>query len=401
MNNKVIKNDENQEIVSPMALFNPSLPPIFGAIKEDNFEMTCLFLMHGADPNSLISYDQFSLFINHYAPNNSSNQNANLDSNTDSKKPKKSRNHVKRFVRPLDVALSMKKGRIVSTLIACGADVNVIDMENLKLSIKNQLEPYREESSKKDLYNLPEKIRHIKKDIESYSTATLEQLNTFRTIDNFRVIEISPIINKIRKHYVYSAQILTSIKEITEIILHKRNELLNSQFELFAEDDKTIKDIQEKYISMQIHSKQQDESEISLPKMEFSSDVSLITESDSFNDNQINNRAELLYFNNRYSDLKDLMHIFYQDINEFHINTLLVVDKFLGIMNNYSSTIHDLSSDVLQRLGFNDDIITQIEEGNQKKNQVIQPTKSQLSEQKCFFIMLYRKIRNNLLSLLR
>lgn len=399
MNNKVYISDNKQEIISPISFFKPCLPPIFGAIKEDNFELVCLFLMHGADPNALIQYDQFLSFINQYMPNNNSNQSVNSDTSFDSKKIRKSRNHSKHYVRPLDVALSMKKGKVVSTLIACGADVNVIDMENLKPNIKNQLEPYREDSSKRDLYNLPEKIRHLKKDIESYSTATLEQLDIMRAVENFRTAEISPLINKIRSHYALSVQVLTSIKAIAKIIFRKRNELLNSQFELLTEEDKIMKDILEKYMNSQAYLRQQDEDEVSLPKID--SDNSLILESDSYNDIQTNNRAELLYFNNRYSDLKELMFIFFQDLNEFHTNSLIVVDKLIGIMNNYSDTIHEFSGDILQRLGFDDDVISQIKEGNQKKNQIIQPTKSQLIEQKNTFTILHKKIRSNLFSLLR
>lgn len=402
INNKVYI-DNDQKIISPIALFKPSLPPIFGSIKDDNFELTCLFLMHGADPNAHIPYDQFSSFISQFLPNSNNNANAsaNFDSNFDSKRTKKSRNHGKHFVRPLDVALAMKKGRTVSTLIACGADVNVIDMENLKANIKNQLEPYRENSSKSDLYNLPDKMRYLKKDIEVFSTATLEQLDIMRSIENFRTTEISSLINKIRKHYALSAQVLTSIKEIADIILHKRNELLKSQFELLAEDDNLMKDILKKYVDSQLEFKKNEENDHSNMKMEFHSDNSLITESDSYTDIQTNNRAELLYFNNRYSDLKELMAIFYQDLNEFHKNSLLIVDKFILIMNDYLSTIHDFSNDIMQRLGFGDEIIYRIVEGNQKKAQIIQPTKIQLIEQKNIFNLLYRNVRNSLLSFLR
>lgn len=396
LSNKTIINDANREIVSPVSIFKPSIPPIFGSLKEDNYEMTCLFLLHGIDPNSLIPYDQFFSFISQYGQN----INPNSESNFDSKKSKKSHSHGKRFVRPLDVALAMKKGRTVSTLIACGADVNVIDMENLKPSIKNQLQAYRDDSSRSDIYNLPERIRHLRKDIESYYIETEGQLDNMRNIDNFRAIEVSPLINRIRKHYSRSSQVLTSIQEIIQIISHKRNNLIKSQLELLAEDDKILRNAKKKFDNMQNEFKQQDKNK--MPSQDIDQyDVSMsslyATESDSSNDTQTNHRAELLYYNNRYSDFKDLMNTFYNDFNEFHSNSLFVVNKLIDIMNDYLITIQGISNDFLQRLGFSNDINEQIKEGNQKKVQIIQTTSNQLKEQKNIFIQLYIKIKNCIL----
>ena len=391
--------------VSPMALFLPALPPIVGSIENRFFEITSFLLSRGADPNAPIP-------INYLQSMNSKESNSKI------------------MIRPLDIAISKKDGRSVSTLITCGADVGLVDQTKLRPSIKTQLDKYRGGKISEDL-DIKNKLSDLQNQINSYSEANETIINEMKKIVDYRSEEISPIINKIRKHYLLSSELVTLIMNIVENIQKRRQTLLDSQFNLLVEDDKNIfqqgfeddnkewenlyKNTTEKLkqkansttseavrqfcsrcireIESQLNQFKQNSKQVLSP-LRISSNYSKSVGQDQLT----SNASRLLSLNYVYQELKRKMETVFNLLYEFHTKSLQTVNGFLNIMNQYMDTINEISKsnqdNLFNRLGFSKSIIETIEDENGERKSIVEQTQSKLDEQKKNFTELYALMKH-------
>lgn len=400
--NFLLNINDNQDIISPIALFDPCLSPLIASIEQDHFDITSLLLSYGIDPNSQTPYDQYITL----------DLTDSLTDNQETQQPT--------FLTPLDIAISKRKGRTVSLLITCGADVKQINQKNISINMKKQLDKYKEEISSTDKFNLKGKLNQINEETKKYAQITKSILSELQQIDNFTQVQSMPIVTKIQEHYTLTNTNINNIVQVADRIKEKRGRYLKSQFDQLIQDDRSIlkteieKDKQQwiatydeaiKLLQSQLRNKKTKSYAFEcLSRIKDEKDKFLRKSNDLIevsNVEQKNFRLTLLKYNSFYGDLKMILNDMCLIIKSFHEQSIKTLNGFLEIIHQQLDTIHEINdpnSNAMKRLCFPDSIIAAIKTENESKEKILQQTLTEIEDQKVHYEQSYRKFRNCLLS---
>lgn len=363
---------------SPLTMVQPYLTPLYASIEYQHFEITSFLLSKGADPNSIILL-------------------------------KDSDNFTTQTI--LDVALGKKDGRTVSLLITCGADTSKVDKSKLSPSILAEIQKYDPENveinqSDNDIVNKIDKLISIIDDFKQHLNSSIDFIHS---IVDIKKVNVPSLIAQISQQYDY---INTVIELLPETIDEKRKTLLDYQFQQLTKDDNDIflaafnEDFNEwiafcdnsllriqkrfeneqnpimreslisiiKYVNKFKKSMDDDKKEILSP---FSNSIQNIEYDE-------NKRIELLQINRMYSKVKptietiSLLHkTFYQESLKIINMTIEFFSKNIELINNITQ-----SHELLEKAGFSDLNIAQIESNNQQRLEFLKTNINQLEEQK-------------------